>query len=188
MSTTNVNLQTEENKENITIDDVIEKQKSKNKDDVEATKSTRTHPNNWKPIALATILGLAIAIAIIGFQSFQVQSQSDKIRKLEIKALNEQKNLAQIESLNQQLQTLTQDITVNKSDLEQKTKLLAEFQEKATGQADAVKAKDTQIAKLETENKNLANKNATLTTENAGLRENAVNIRDRINTLFAPKR
>jgi hypothetical protein len=150
--------------------------------------TTQNQRNNWKPIALATILGLAVAIAIIGFQSFQVQSQSEKIRNLETKAVNEQKNLGQIETLNQQVQTLTQESNVNKSDLEQKTKLLSDFQEKANDQADIVKAKDTQITKLETENKNLAAKNTTLTTENAGLKESAVSIRDRINTLFAPKR
>jgi uncharacterized protein HemX len=145
-------------------------------------------PNIWKTIALVSILGLSVGVATIGFQSFQVQSQSEKIRNLENKAVKEVSNLAQIEALNKQITDTNQELNLNKSDLEQKTKLLTDLQEKVKQQEESLTSKETQITKLETDNKKLVAKNTQLVEENATLKENAGSIRDRINTLFAPRK
>jgi septal ring factor EnvC (AmiA/AmiB activator) len=153
-----------------------------------ATNTSITQPkNNWKPIALASILGLALCIAILGFQSWQISGQSEKIRRLEQKAVAEQVNLSQIDTLNKQLTTQSQELSLTKNELETKSKLFSELQQKASTQADKEKEKEALIAKLESENKSLSTKNANLVAENARIKDNASSIRDRINTIFAPR-
>ena len=153
-------------------------------DPIPAKKSS----NKWKFICLTTILALAVSISVIGFQSFQVQSSSNKIRNLEQKAESAQKNLAQLESLTAQNQTISSENALLKNDIELKTKLLSELQLKASTQNDTVKDKDSQITKLETENKALLSKNTALVTENANLKDNANTVKDRINTVLGLKR
>jgi hypothetical protein len=122
---------------------------------------------SWKVMSLTILTGLLLALGVIGFQSFQIQASSNKIKTLEDKSVANQKNFAEIETLSSQNSQLTADLNQTKSELEAKSKLLQEVQEKATKLAEETKANDDKFAKLEAENKALATKNATLTTQNA---------------------
>lgn len=123
--------------------------------------------NNWKVLALTTCFALLCALAVIGFQSFQVQSSSTKVKNLENKAMSQQKDAVEIENLNTQNKELTQKLSELKTELETKTKTLEDIQSKATSLTDESRGKDEKVAALQAENKALETKNANLASQAA---------------------
>jgi DNA repair exonuclease SbcCD ATPase subunit len=141
---------------------------------IETSSLESTHTNqtkssqpagNWKLLALTTGFALLGALAIIGFQSFQIQANSNKIKNMEDKAMSQQKSVAELETLSSQNTQLSQDLGETKTELATKTKILDELQSKATSLSDESKAKDDKLTKLEEANKTLTTKNNTLTAQ-----------------------
>jgi septal ring factor EnvC (AmiA/AmiB activator) len=123
----------------------------------------------WKFFGICSILGLAVAIVLLGLQSYQLTTKTSRLKVYEQKVLQFDENKTSLEEKEQLNSELTSKLSVVTNDLDQKNKLISDTKSTIEKREKEIKDKEDKFALQLKELEQLRTTNANLKAQNDAL-------------------
>jgi uncharacterized membrane-anchored protein YhcB (DUF1043 family) len=134
----------------------------------------------WKFFGICSILGLAVAIVLLGLQSYQLNTKSARLKVYEQKVAQFDENKSTLEEKEQETAELSSKLSVVTNDLEQKNKLISDTKATIEKREKEIKDKEDKFALQLKELEQLRTSNANLKAQNEALSGKVENIRSQL--------